>query len=51
MTSAKDSNDVFSGLDRDCGRLQDELYFNKNMKVKYHLKIMLKDVLGFAECQ
>ena len=51
LTSNKDSDDLSIGFDRSRNRRRDELAQNKNVKGKYHLKIMLKDVLGFAECQ
>ena len=37
------------GFDRDRKRRLRELNNNKNMKGEYHVKIMLKDVFGFAE--
>ena len=51
ITSSKDSNDLSIGFDNSRNRRRDELALNKNIKGKYHLKIMLKDVFGFAECQ
>ena len=51
ITSSKDSNDLSIGFDNSRNRRRDELAYNKNIKGKYHLKIMLKDVFGFAECQ
>ena len=51
ITSSKDSNDLSFGFDNNRNRRRDELAQNKNIKGKYHLKIMLKDVFGFAECQ
>ena len=51
ITSSKDSNDLSIGFDFSRNRRRDELALNKNIKGKYHLKIMLKDVFGFAECQ
>ena len=51
ITSSKDSNDLSVGFDNSRNRRKDELALNKNIKCKYHLKIMLKDVFGFAECQ
>ena len=51
ITSVKDSNDLFFGFDRDCGRRQDELACNKNVKGLFHLRIMLKDAFGFAKHQ
>ena len=51
ITSSKDSNDLSIGFDNNRNRRRDELALNKNIKGKYHVKIMLKDVFGFAECQ
>ena len=48
-TSSKDSNDLSIGFDQSRNRRRDELARNKNIKGKYHVKIMLKDVFGFAE--
>ena len=39
------------GFDRDRGRRQRELTNNKSQKGKYHVRIYLKDVFGFAEYQ
>ena len=39
------------GFDRDRGRRQRELTNNKTQKGKYHVRIYLKDVFGFAEYQ
>ena len=50
-TSSKDSNDFPFGFDRSLNRRKDELAPKKNVKREYHLKIMLKNVFGFAECQ
>ena len=50
-TSSKDTNDLSVGFDRSRSRRRDELAQNKNVKGKYHLRIMLKDVFGFVECQ
>ena len=50
ITSSKDSDDLYIGFDRSRNRRRDELALNKNIKGKYHLKILLKDVFGFAEC-
>ena len=49
ITSSKDSNDLSIGFDQSRNRRRDELALNKNIKGKYHVKIMLKDVFGFAE--
>ena len=51
ITSSKDSNDLSIGFDYSRNRRRDELALNKNIKSKYHVKIMLKDVFGFAEYQ
>ena len=51
FTSAKDSEDLSIGYDRDRGRRRGELTNNKNIKGNYHVRIMLKDVFGFAEHQ
>ena len=51
ITSCKGSDDSSIGFDRDCGRRKDELTDNKNLKGKFHLRIFLKDVFGFAEPQ
>ena len=47
-TSAKDTNDLSIGFDRDRNRRQREFTNNKNIKGKYHVRIYLKDVFGFA---
>ena len=51
ITSSKDSNDLSIGFDNSRNRRRDELALNKNIKGKYHVKIMLKNVFGFAELQ
>ena len=51
LTSSKESDDLSIGFDRDRGRRQRELTNNKTQKGKYHVRIYLKDVLGFAEDQ
>ena len=51
ITSSKDSNDLSIGFDPSGKRRRDELAANKSVKGKFHLKILLKDVFGFAECQ
>ena len=51
ITSSKGSNDLSIGFDNSRNRRRDELALNKNIKGKYHGKIMLKDVFGFAEHQ
>ena len=49
LISSKDSNDLSISSDRSRNRRKDGLDQNKNVKGKYHLRIMLKDVFGFAE--
>ena len=51
ITSSRDSNDLSIGFDNSRNRRRDELTLNKNIKGKYHVKLMLKDVFGFAEHQ
>ena len=51
LTSSRGSDDLSVGFDRDRGRRQRELTNNKNIKGKYHVRIYLKDIFGFAEYQ
>ena len=51
MSSSKGSDDLSIGFDRDRGRRQRELSTHKSQKGKYHVRIYLKDVFGFAEYQ
>ena len=51
VTSSKDGDDLSIGFDRNRGRRKDELTDNKNIKGKYHSRIYLKDILGYAENQ
>ena len=51
LTSSKGSDDLSIGFDRDRTRRRNELTNNKNIKGKYHIRIYLKDVFGFAEYQ
>ena len=51
MTSAKDADDLSIGFDRDRIRRQLASSNNKSLKGKYHVRIMLGDVFGFAEHQ
>ena len=51
LTSSKDSDDLSIGFDRNRGRRKNELSNNKSIKGKYHIRIYLKDILGFAEHQ
>ena len=51
ITSSEDSNDLSIGFDYSRNRRRDELARNKTIKGKYHVKIMLKDIFGYAEHQ
>ena len=48
---ARGSHDSSYGFDRDRGRRQREVTNNKNIKGKYPLRVLLREVLGFAEHQ
>ena len=51
ITSATNSDDLSIRFDRDRGRRQRELTNNRNLKGKYLIRIMLKEIFGFAEYQ
>ena len=51
LTSSKGSDDLSIGFDRDRNRRQRELTINKSQKGKYHIRMYLKDVFGFADYQ
>ena len=51
ITSSKNSDDLSIRFDRSRNRRRDELAQNKNVKVRYHLRIMLQGVFAFADCQ
>ena len=51
LSSCKGSDDLSIGFDRDRNRRKRELTNNKNIKGKYHLRIYLRDIFGFAEYQ
>ena len=51
ITSSKGIDDLSIGFDRSSARRREEITTNKNVKGKFHLRIMLKDVFGFAEHQ
>ena len=51
LTSSKGSDDLSICFDRDRNRRQRELSNNKSQKRKYHVRLYLKDVFGFAEYQ
>ena len=50
LTSNRGSDDLSIGFDRDRNRKR-ELTNNKNIKGKYHMRIYLKVIFGFAEHQ
>ena len=51
LTSSKGSADLSIGFDRDRTRRRNELTNKKNIKGKYHVRIYLKDIFGYAEYQ
>ena len=51
ITSSKGSDDLSIGFDRSSARRREEITTNKNVNGNFHLRIMLKDVFGFAEGQ
>ena len=51
ITLSKGSEDLSIGFDRDRNRRQRELTNKKTQKGKYHVRIYLKDVFGFAGYQ
>ena len=51
LTSSRGSDDLSVGIERDRNRRQRELTNNKSQKGKYHVRIYLKDVFGFAKYQ
>ena len=51
LTSCKGFDDLSIGFDRDRTRRRNELTNNKNIKGKYHVRIYLKDIFGYAEYQ
>ena len=51
ITSSRGSDDSSIGFDRDRTRRRNELTNNKNIKGKYHDRIYLKNVIGYAEHQ
>ena len=51
ITSSRGSDDLSIGFDRDRTRRRNELTNNKNIKGKYHDRIYLKNVIGYAEYQ
>ena len=51
LSSSKVSDDLSIGFDRNRRRRKNELSNNKSIKGKYHIRIYLKDIFGFAEHQ
>ena len=51
LTSSRESDDLSIGFDRSRVRRKQELTNNKNIQGKYHIRIYLKDIFGFAEHQ
>ena len=51
LTSSKDGDDLSIGFDRSRGGRKNELTNNKTIKGRYHIRIYLKDIFGFAEHQ
>ena len=51
LSSSRDSDDLSNGFHRDRDRRKLELLDNKTQKGKFHLRIYLKDVFGYAEYQ
>ena len=51
LSSSKDSDDLSIGFHRFRDRRKQELTNSKNNKGKYHLRIYLRDIFGFAEHQ
>ena len=51
LSSSRESDDLSIGFDRSRDRRKRELTNNKNIKSKYHVRICLRDIFGFAEYQ
>ena len=51
ITSSKTSDNLTIGFNRSSGRRRDDMTNSKNIKGKFHLRIMLRDVFGSAEHQ
>ena len=51
LSSSRDTDDLSIGFDRNRDKRKRELLHNKTLKGKFHLRIYLKDVFGFAEFQ
>ena len=50
-TSAIITDDLSIGLDQDCRRRLQMLTNTKNLKRKFHVRIMLNVIFGFPQCQ
>ena len=48
LSSSRDTDDLSIGFDRSRDKKKEELLKNKTQKGKFHLRIYLKDVFGFA---
>ena len=51
ITTAKGCDDLSIGFERDRTRRRNKVTNNKNVLGKYHVRIYLKDVIGFADDQ
>ena len=51
ISSSKGSDDFSIGFDRSSARRREEMTNNENVKGKFHLRIMFKDVFGYSEHQ
>ena len=51
ISSSTNTDDFFIGFDRDRNRRQRQLTNNKNIKGKYHHRILPKDNFGFSQGQ
>ena len=49
ITGAQDTDDLSIGFDHDRERKQEQLALNKNINGKYHVRIILKIIFGFAQ--
>ena len=50
ITSSRGTEDLSIGFDRSRDRRNQELTNNKNIKSKFNVRIILKDVFGFSQC-
>ena len=51
LTSSKGSDYLSIGFDRSSARRREKITNNKNLKGKFHVRIMLREFFGFAEGQ